>query len=116
AEHLVINEFVGLGGLNHPVQGQYAPHAGVLENDPMLVLGASFVQNPVDRETLAVSLVESFLIVAHGYPPVMDGVAAGLFLLCRRTYKESRAFYFGPISGETWAAPSAPTRLWSLHE
>ncbi len=68
-EHLVVDEFVGLGGLHHTVERHDAPHAGILENGQMLMLGATFIQHPVYREALAVSLVESFLIVAHGYLP-----------------------------------------------
>jgi hypothetical protein len=65
-EHLVIDELVGLGGLDHAVQGHDPAHAGVLEDHQVLVFGTHLVQQLVDAETLAVAVVESFQVFAHG--------------------------------------------------
>ncbi|MNZ80567.1 hypothetical protein D3C78_992070 [compost metagenome] len=66
-EHLVVDELVGLGGLDHAVQRHHPAHAGVLENHQMLMLGTHFVEHLVDAKALAVTIVESFLVVAHGH-------------------------------------------------
>ena len=57
SEHLVIDEFVGLGGLDDPIEGHHPPHAGVLEDDQALMFGACFVEHPVDAKALAVAVV-----------------------------------------------------------
>ncbi|CRP21403.1 hypothetical protein PAERUG_P18_London_17_VIM_2_04_10_02879 [Pseudomonas aeruginosa] len=65
-EHLVVDELVGLGGLDHSVERHHPAHPGVFENHQVLVLGAHLMQHVVDAEALAVALVQSFLIIAHG--------------------------------------------------
>ncbi len=68
-KHFVVDELVGFGGLDHAVEGHDAAHAGIFEDHQMLAFGAHFMQQLVDLEPLPVSLVESFLKVAHGCLP-----------------------------------------------
>ncbi|MCY1399043.1 hypothetical protein D9M71_140920 [compost metagenome] len=76
-EHLVIDELVRLGGLNHAIQRHHTAHARIFEDHQMLVLGAHFVQQLVHAEALAVSVVESFLVIAHGLSPLLAVFADG---------------------------------------
>ncbi|MNZ74538.1 hypothetical protein D3C78_929890 [compost metagenome] len=76
-EHLVVDELVRLGGLDHAVQGHDATHPRVLEDHQVLVLGAHFVKQLVHAKALAVTVVEGFLVVTHGLSPLLAVLADG---------------------------------------
>src|SRR5207248_201286 len=46
--HLMVDELVSAGDLGRPIQHQYFSEESVLEQDEMLVLGARFVEHPID--------------------------------------------------------------------
>ncbi|RMS16985.1 hypothetical protein ALP75_204777 [Pseudomonas syringae pv. actinidiae] len=66
SEHLVIDELIRFGGLDHTIQRHDPAHTRVLEDHQMLVLGAYFVQHFFHTKALAVAFVQRFLIIAHG--------------------------------------------------
>ena len=73
-QHLVIDELIGFGGLNNPVQRHDTAHHRVFENNQMLVFGSHFMEQLVHAKTLAVAFVKGFKIIGfkrfgHGKSP-----------------------------------------------
>ena len=70
-QHLVIGEFIALGGLDDSVERQNPSEIGVLEDHQILMPGLLAVQDFGDPETLLVVLVEPFgePVPAHSRTP-----------------------------------------------
>ena len=64
-QHLMVDEFVLLGGLNDPVQYQDAPESGVVEDGQMLMRCAVFKQHRVHAEQLTIAVIEGLNELAH---------------------------------------------------
>ena len=57
-QHLVIDELVGLGGLNDTVQGEHPSEGGVAEQQEVLMLGLRLEQHLLDSQAALVVPVQ----------------------------------------------------------
>ena len=67
-EHLVVDIFIRLGGLDRAVQGEHPAEQPVLENREFLAPGMLPVQEPVDGQGLADAVMQRFVEPVHRRP------------------------------------------------
>ena len=65
-QHLVIDVFVALGGLNHAIEHKHPPKVRVLEYYQVLMICLFTVQDPVGPQGLANAWVEGFVHPGDG--------------------------------------------------
>ncbi|MNX97482.1 hypothetical protein D3C86_1298520 [compost metagenome] len=76
--HFVIDKFVALGGLHHPVQRHHAPKCGILEDDQILMIGFLMIKHVINGKVLTKLVMQRF--VPQGFlghrliPPLLTSI------------------------------------------